>query len=241
MIVKPYVSTDSKKAQVEQMFDNIAGTYDPLNRFLSLGIDVYWRRKAIDYLRDSRPQHVLDVATGTGDVALALYKELQPAHITGLDLSAQMLNIGKEKITKAGLSDKIDMIQGDSENLPFTDNKFDAITVAYGVRNFGNLQAGLKEMLRVLQPSAKLVVIEFSRSKVFPVRQLFDLYFRYILPAIGKLTSKDARAYSYLYESVQAFPDGNDFLAELTTAGFADVTWKPMTFGICSVYIATKK
>ena len=239
-IVKPYNPDAAKKAQVEEMFDNIAPTYDLLNRLLSMGIDVSWRKFAIRQLAADKPQRVLDIATGTGDVALECYRQIKPKQIVGLDLSAQMLDFGRGKIAKAGLTNTIEMVQGDSENLPFADNDFDAITVAYGVRNFENLQNGLKEMHRVLQPDRKLVVIEFSRPKAFPLKQLFNVYFRYILPAIGRLTSKDARAYSYLYESVQAFPDGNDFLDELKKAGFRNTKWHPLTFGICSVYVAEK-
>ncbi len=236
--VKPYDPSAAKKQQVEQMFDNVAPTYDILNRVLSLRIDVYWRKYAINLLRKDNPKQILDIATGTGDVAIALQNQLNPEHIIGLDLSQQMLNVGIGKIKKAGFSHHIDMIQGDSENLPFENNKFDAITVAYGVRNFENLEKGLREMQRVLRPGGKLCVIEFSQPKIFPVKQLFGLYFRYILPTIGRLTSKDARAYSYLYESVQAFPDGKNFTNILENCGFINTEWHPLTFGICSVYIA---
>jgi demethylmenaquinone methyltransferase / 2-methoxy-6-polyprenyl-1,4-benzoquinol methylase len=240
MDVKPYTADAAKKAQVEQMFDNVAGTYDVLNRLLSLRIDVYWRKFAIRLLKNDNPQNVLDVATGTADVALETYRQLAPQSITGLDLSALMLEVGKTKIAKLGLTQKIAMVQGDSENLPFADNNFDAITVAYGVRNFENLERGLQEMLRVLQPNKKLVVIEFSRPRIFPVKQLFNLYFRYILPTIGRIASRDARAYTYLYESVQAFPDGQDFLNIMQGCGFRETVWHPLTFGICSVYVGTK-
>lgn len=238
-LVKPYDPNTAKKQQVEQMFDNVASTYDVLNRVLSLRIDVYWRKFAINLLRKDNPQQILDIATGTGDVALALQTQLKPAHIVGLDLSQLMLNVGIDKIKKAGFSQNIDMIQGDSENLPFENNKFDAITVAYGVRNFENLEKGLREMKRVLRPNGKLCVIEFSQPKVFPIKQLFGIYFRYILPTIGRLASNDARAYSYLYESVQAFPDGQNFMNIVEKCGFTNVKWYPLTFGICSVYMAT--
>jgi demethylmenaquinone methyltransferase / 2-methoxy-6-polyprenyl-1,4-benzoquinol methylase len=239
-VIKPYNPNAAKTAQIEEMFDNVAPTYDLLNRALSLRIDVLWRRFAIRLLAPDKPQNILDIATGTGDVALECYKQLQPQRIVGFDLSAQMLSFGREKIAKAGLTNKIEMIQGDCEAMPFADSSFDAITVAYGVRNFETLQNGLREMHRVLQNGKKLVVIEFSRPKTFPVKQLFNLYFRYILPAIGRVASKDARAYSYLYESVQAFPDGEDFLNELKKAGFQNTKWHPLTFGICSVYVAEK-
>lgn len=239
-IIKPYNPNAAKTAQIEEMFDNVAPTYDILNRALSLRIDVLWRRFAIQQLADDKPQYILDIATGTGDVALECYKQLQPKKIIGLDLSAKMLSFGREKIMKVGLTDSIEMIQGDCEHLPFGENQFDAITVAYGVRNFETLQNGLREMHRVLQANKKLVVIEFSRPKIFPVKQLFNLYFRYILPTIGRVASKDARANSYLYESVQAFPDGDDFLNELKKAGFRNTKWHSLTFGICSVYVAEK-
>ena len=222
------------------MFDNVAHRYDLLNRLLSLGIDVYWRRKAIATLRAAKPQRVLDVATGTADVALETYKQLQPKHITGIDISAGMLTLGRDKIAAAGLTQQIELVQGDGENLPFADASFDAVTVAYGVRNFEDLGKGLREMRRVLADGGRLVVIEFSQPRGFPLRPLFQFYFKNILPLIGRLTSRDARAYTYLYESVQAFPDGEAFLEQLRAAGYSEVTWKPMTAGICSAYTARK-
>ena len=242
MEVKPYEAEGSKKQQVSKMFDNIAKHYDFLNHFLSLGIDKVWRRKMIAELKDVQPQLILDVATGTGDVAINTIKQLniKGLHIIGLDISPEMLNIGKKKIVTEGMSGTIDMIVGDSESLPFENNKFDAITVAYGVRNFENLERGLSEMQRVLKPKGKLVVLEFSQPRVFPFRQLFNFYFKNILPLIGKMTSKDNRAYTYLYESVQAFPDGDNFLKVLEKTGFKNTTCKPLTIGICSIYTAFK-
>lgn len=242
MEVKPYEAAGSKKQQVSKMFDNIAKHYDFLNHFLSLGIDKVWRRKMIAELENVQPQLILDVATGTGDVAINTIKQLniKGLHIIGLDISPEMLNIGKKKIMTEGMSGTIDMIVGDSENLPFENNKFDAITVAYGVRNFENLERGLSEMQRVLKPKGKLVVLEFSQPRVFPFRQLFNFYFKNILPLIGKMTSKDNRAYTYLYESVQAFPDGDNFLKVLEKTGFKNTTCKPLTIGICSIYTAFK-
>jgi demethylmenaquinone methyltransferase / 2-methoxy-6-polyprenyl-1,4-benzoquinol methylase len=232
-VVKPYEAEGSKKQQVSQMFDNIAKHYDFLNHFLSLGIDKVWRRKMIAELVEVQPKSILDVATGTGDVAINTLKQLKinDLKIVGLDISPEMLNVGKKKIITEGYADRIDMIVGDSENLSFDDNKFDAITVAYGVRNFENLERGLSEMLRVLKPNGKLVVLEFSRPRVFPFRQL---------PTIGKLTSKDNRAYSYLYESVQAFPDGDNFLNVLEKTGFKNTKCISLTLGISSIYTAYK-
>ena len=242
MEVKPYEADGSKKQQVSKMFDNIAKHYDFLNHFLSLGIDKVWRRKMIAELKDVQPLLILDVATGTGDVAINTIKQLNITglHIIGLDISPEMLNIGKKKIVTEGMSGTIDMIVGDSENLPFENNKFDAITVAYGVRNFENLERGLSEMLRVLKPKGKLVVLEFSQPRVFPFRQLFNFYFKNILPLIGKMTSKDNRAYTYLYESVQAFPDGENFLKVLDKTGFKNTACKSLTIGISSIYTAFK-
>ncbi len=242
MEVKPYEAAGSKKQQVSKMFDNIAKNYDFLNHFLSLGIDKVWRRKMIAELNDVQPQLILDVATGTGDVAINTIKQLniKDLHIIGLDISPEMLNIGKKKIVTEGMSGTIDMIVGDSENLPFENNKFDAITVAYGVRNFENLERGLSEMQRVLKPKGKLVVLEFSQPRVFPFRQLFNFYFKNILPLIGKMTSKDNRAYTYLYESVQAFPDGDNFLKVLEKTGFKNTSCKSLTIGISSIYTAFK-
>ena len=242
MEVKPYEAEGSKKQQVSKMFDNIAKHYDFLNHFLSLGIDKVWRRKMIAELKDVQPLLILDVATGTGDVAINTIKQLNITglHIIGLDISPEMLNIGKKKIVTEGMSGTIDMIVGDSENLPFENNKFDAITVAYGVRNFENLERGLSEMLRVLKPKGKLVVLEFSQPRVFPFRQLFNFYFKNILPLIGKMTSKDNRAYTYLYESVQAFPDGDNFLKVLEKTGFKNTACKSLTIGISSIYTAFK-
>jgi demethylmenaquinone methyltransferase / 2-methoxy-6-polyprenyl-1,4-benzoquinol methylase len=241
--VKPYEQEGSKKQQVSKMFDNIARRYDFLNHFLSLGIDKIWRKRMINELAPLRPLSILDVATGTGDVAINTIKQLNinDLHIVGLDISPQMLNVGKKKIDTDGLTNRIEMIVGDSENIPFEDNKFDAITVAYGVRNFEDLEKGLSEMQRVLKPNGKLVVLEFSKPNYFPFKQIFNFYFKNILPAIGKITSKDNRAYTYLYESVQAFPDGDKFLNILEKTGFKDNKCQSLTLGICSIYTGLKK
>ena len=222
------------------MFDNIAPKYDLLNRVLSLGIDTIWRKKMIEKLRKTQPQQILDVATGTADVALETARLLRPRHITGLDISREMLEIGREKVKKKGLAETIHLDLGDSENMPYADNAFDAVTVAFGVRNFENLEKGMQEMNRVLRPGGKLVVLEFSRPTVFPFKQLYNFYFKNILPTVGKVTSKDNRAYTYLYESVQAFPDGKDFLQVMRDTGYAENEFEPLTLGICTLYTGTK-
>ncbi|QQL48487.1 bifunctional demethylmenaquinone methyltransferase/2-methoxy-6-polyprenyl-1,4-benzoquinol methylase UbiE [Mucilaginibacter ginkgonis] len=239
--VTPYNTPQStKKEQVADMFNNISGTYDFLNHFLSLGIDIIWRKKAINELRASKPAHILDVATGTGDFAFEAIKILKPQEVTGVDISQGMLNIAQQKIGKRGLSDIFNVKKGDSEKLPFEDNTFDAVTVAYGVRNFENLETGIADMLRVLKPGGKAVILEFSKPKGFPIKQLYNFYFHYITPGIGKLFSKDSRAYSYLPESVAAFPDGKNFTALMDKVGYRDTKHRSLTFGICSIYTGVK-
>ena len=224
------------------MFNKIAPKYDFLNRFLSLGIDVQWRKKIVAELINLNPvpQTILDVATGTGDVAITLAKSMRVKKIIGLDIAIDMLTIGKQKVQKKDLEKQIEFIEGDSENLPFANNTFDAATVAFGVRNFENTAQGLKEIWRVLSPGGTLVVLEFSKPKIFPFKQLYHFYFKHVLPAIGRLTSKDPRAYSYLFESVQAFPEGNQFLRLLHDAGFKTAQFKTLTLGICTLYSAVK-
>ena len=240
MTVVPYKSQEStKKDQVASMFDNISGTYDFLNHFLSLGIDNIWRRNAVKKLRDISPKQILDIATGTGDFAIAALK-LNPEKVTGIDISTGMLDMGREKMRKKGLDKRIELLEGDSESIQFEDNKFDAIIVAFGVRNFENLEKGLGEMLRVLKPGGKAVILEFSQPSTFPFKQGYNFYFRSILPKIGKLVSKDSSAYTYLPESVNAFPDGQDFLDILKKTGYKDVEWDPQTFGVSSIYTGTK-
>ncbi len=239
--VTPYKeSTTGKKQQVANMFDNISGTYDFLNHFLSLGIDVIWRKKAIKSLLSLNPKLILDVATGTGDFAFESLKILNPDKIIGVDISQGMLDVAKEKIAKRKLEDKIEVQLGDSEGLTFEDHSFDAVTVAFGVRNFENLQKGLDDIFRVLKPGGKAVVLEFSNPKRFPVRQLYNFYFNSITPLFGKLFSKDKSAYKYLPESVAHFPDEQAFVALLKKSGFNDVVSRPQTFGICTIYIASK-
>ncbi len=239
--VTPYQNTQvAKKEQVADMFNNISKTYDFLNHFMSLGIDIIWRKIAINELKALKPKRILDVATGTGDFAFEALSILKPEKIVGVDISAGMLEVAKQKINKRHLSDKFEVCLGDSEKLPFTDNEFEAITVAYGVRNFENLETGLADMLRVLKPGGKVVVLEFSKPRVFPVKQLYNFYFHYITPGIGKLFSKDSRAYSYLPESVAAFPDGKDFVALMNKVGYQQTKNRPLAFGICSIYTGVK-
>ncbi len=239
-VVTPYNAEESKKAQVARMFAKIAPRYDLLNRVLSLGIDVWWRRRALGYLRASTPRDILDVATGTADVAIMAAKMLKPAHVTGIDIANQMLDLGRQKIQQAGLGDIITLETGDSEQLRFSDQSFDAVTVAFGVRNFENLEKGLSEMLRVLRPGVQAVILEFSRPHLFPFKQLYNTYFKYVLPLIGRLTSRDMRAYTYLFESVQAFPEGNDFLTILSKTGYQNPRCERLTLGICTIYHAEK-
>jgi demethylmenaquinone methyltransferase/2-methoxy-6-polyprenyl-1,4-benzoquinol methylase len=239
-MVKPYQNSEgSKKEQVAQMFDSIAFRYDFLNHFLSLGIDKLWRKKAISKLKKRNISSILDIATGTGDLAIAASK-LKNVKITGIDISEKMLEIGRAKIEKLRIKHIIDLQKGDSEKIIFTDNSFDAITVAFGVRNFENLQNGLQEMFRVLKPGGIAVVLEFSKPKAFPFKQIYQFYFRYFLPLFGKFVSKNSSAYTYLPESVQAFPDGNEFLGELRKAGFEKVSKQIVTFGVSTIYTGEK-
>jgi len=239
--IRPYEDrSGTKKEQVESMFDSIAKTYDPLNRFLSLGVDKRWRKKMLQCLEPIKPKKILDVATGTADVACDAARHFPSASITGLDLSAKMLSKGKDKVREKKLEGQVKLIKGDSEALPYSDNSFDAVTVAFGVRNFGNLNKGLQEMYRVVRPGGAVIVLEFSRPDQFPIKNLFNLYFKYVLPQIGRLTSKDPRAYQYLYESVQVFPQYEEFEASLKNAGFSKTEYKKLTFGICCVYTAYK-
>jgi len=241
MTVIPYKSEiGSKKDQVAKMFNNISGNYDFLNHFLSAGIDVVWRKKAVALLKESKPKFILDVATGTGDFAIEAL-QLNPEKIIGVDISEGMLEIGRKILTNRGRNDTIQLINGDSENLPFEENKFDAAIVAFGVRNFENLEKGLTEIKRVLKPGGKLVVLEFSKPNRFPFKQLYSFYFKVILPVIGRLVSKDKAAYTYLPESVDAFPDGQNFTNILLKVGFTNTTCKPLTFGISSLYSGVKE
>ncbi|MGV6862168.1 MAG: bifunctional demethylmenaquinone methyltransferase/2-methoxy-6-polyprenyl-1,4-benzoquinol methylase UbiE [Putridiphycobacter sp.] len=238
--VKPYYQDDkSKKEEVAQMFNNISKRYDFLNHFLSAGIDKLWRKKAIKILGRNNPKIILDIATGTGDFAIEALK-LNPEKIVGIDISKGMLSIGKDKMKKKKVDHIIDMQLGDSENLNFEDNYFDGYTVGFGVRNFENLEKGLGEMLRVLKPNGTAVILEFSKPKKFPVKQSFYVYSKYILPTIGKVVSKDARAYTYLPESIDAFPEGKAFEDIMKKVGYKDVQSKLVSGGIATIYYGTK-
>jgi len=238
--VTPYEEQEAKKKQVTKMFDGIAPYYDLLNRALSLGIDTIWRSKAIKMLDKNKPERILDIATGTADLAIEAAKVIKPKQIIGMDIAKEMLRIGDKKISKRKLDNVITLEHGDSEALRYETGSFDAVMAAFGVRNFENLEKGLSEMCRVLRPGGECMVLEFSKPKVFPLKQLFNIYFKNILPVIGKLKSKDPKAYKYLYESVQAFPDYGDFADILKGVGFADVTYRPLSFGICTIYMAKK-
>lgn len=238
--VKPYGKAESsKKEEVAEMFDNISKRYDFLNHFLSLGIDRIWRKKAIRILKKSQPKIILDIATGTGDFAIAALK-LKPTKVIGLDLSAGMLEVGRQKMKKKKIDHIIEMVQGDSEKLPFDSDYFDAFTVGFGVRNFENLEAGLGEMLRVLKPGATGIILEFSKPKRFPVKQFFGFYSRYIIPKIGRTISKDKAAYTYLPESVAAFPEGQDFIDIMKKVGYTDVQSRLVSGGIATIYYGKK-
>ncbi len=240
MAALPYKqSTQSKKGQVEEMFDNISPKYDALNHILSLNIDKIWRRKTIKKLKPFFPKTILDIATGTGDFAVAASK-LGNVKITGIDISEGMLGVARKKIDKKTLSDKIGFIKADSENLPFKDNNFDAAIVGFGVRNFENLNKGLSEIQRVLKPGGVFFILEFSKPVAAPFKQIYMFYFMRILPFIGRIISKDNRAYSYLPESVNEFPDGESFLTILADVGFVKNQCFRQTFGIASIYEAHK-
>ena len=236
--VTPYNSVESKKEQVTTMFNNIAEKYDFLNHTLSLGMDEIWRNKAIKKITNN-PKKILDIATGTGDFAISAAKHTK-AQITGIDISQGMLNVGIRKIDQKKLNKRITLIKADSEDLPFKNNSFDAITAGFGVRNFENLDKGLSDMQRVLVKNGMIAILEPAIPKYFPLKQLYVLYFHHVLPIIGSWISKDKNAYKYLPESVSAFPSGNKFLAKLEKAGFRECKYFPLTFGIVSLYVAIK-
>jgi len=239
--VVPYQNSSlNKKQQVAEMFDSIAFRYDFLNRFLSAGIDVRWREKVILQLKEIEPKIVLDVATGTADVALMTYDLLKPEKITGIDISVGMLELGRKKIEAAGLQNAIELKQGDSEAINFPDNYFDAVTVAFGVRNFEDLEKGLREMYRVLKPGRKLAVLEFSRPKNILFKALCNIYMNIITPNAGRIFAKNKDAYQYLNNSVQTFPERENFIDILTKNGYKNTYSKPLTLGICCMYFGSK-
>ncbi|WP_339905437.1 bifunctional demethylmenaquinone methyltransferase/2-methoxy-6-polyprenyl-1,4-benzoquinol methylase UbiE [uncultured Cyclobacterium sp.] len=240
MSVVPYKNQkEGKKQQVANMFNNISKNYDLLNHVLSMGIDIIWRKKAIKMLQEDKPKLILDIATGTGDFAIEALA-LKPEKIIGVDISEGMLSEGRKKMKQKKLDHLIELQMGDSEKLLFEENKFDAVIVSFGVRNFENLEKGLADMYRVLKPGGKTVILEFSTPKKFPMKQAYSFYFKYILPQIGKMVSKDNSAYTYLPESVKAFPDGNDFINILERVGFKKTQCKTLTFGISSIYVGIK-
>jgi demethylmenaquinone methyltransferase/2-methoxy-6-polyprenyl-1,4-benzoquinol methylase len=239
--ITPYKDSSlGKKEQVAQMFDNISGNYDNLNRVISFGIDVKWRKKVLKIVSDTKPKIILDIATGTGDLAI-LMAQTKADKIIGLDISAGMLEVGKKKVEEKKLSNIIDLVLGDSENIPFEDNYFDAITVGFGVRNFENLEKGFAEILRVLKPNGVFVILETSVPDKTPYKQGYNFYSKNILPIIGKLFSKDNSAYGYLSESAAAFPYGEALNNILRKIGFIDVVAMPQTFGVATIYSASKK
>ncbi|AFD05683.1 bifunctional demethylmenaquinone methyltransferase/2-methoxy-6-polyprenyl-1,4-benzoquinol methylase UbiE [Solitalea canadensis] len=239
--VKPYKELDStKKEQVAQMFDKIAGKYDFLNHFLSFGIDIWWRKKAISELNAIKPNLILDVATGTGDLGFKAIEMLKPEKVIGIDISEGMLAFAEKKIAERNLQNVFSVQVGDSENLPFADNTFDAVIVSFGVRNFENLEKGLVNIQRVLKPGGKAVVLEFSKPTMFPFKQLYNFYFFNLLPFFGKFVSKDNSAYTYLPESVYAFPDGEKFTDIMKRSGFQQTKIKKLTLGISSIYTGIK-
>lgn len=239
--IKPFSeSNKGKKEQVEEMFDRIAGRYDLMNRFLSAGIDIGWRKKAIRILQEDQPKQILDVATGTADMAILTCKMLKPDKVTGIDLSAQMLDIGRQKIEKEGLANHIQLLKGDAEAINFPDASFDGIMVAFGVRNFENLEKGLGELLRVLKPGGKLVVLEFSRPRNSGFRKIYNLYMGLVAPQVARWLKQNKEAYEYLKESSAAFPDRADFVNLLKSTGFTQTGFKPLSFGICCIYNGRK-
>jgi demethylmenaquinone methyltransferase/2-methoxy-6-polyprenyl-1,4-benzoquinol methylase len=239
--VVPYKDSElSKKEQVACMFDDIAGRYDFLNRFLSAGIDIGWRKKALKHLLDLKPKKILDVATGTADVAIMASHLLNPDTIIGIDISEGMLEIGRKKIKKMGLENSIELLNGDSEAINFNENSFDAVTVAFGVRNFQHLEKGLSEIKRVLRPGGKLVVLEFSKPAFPFIRSIYTFYMKIVTPKLGKLFSKNRNAYQYLDESIKKFPEGKNFTNILDNLGYQKTYSKPLSLGICSIYCGVK-
>ncbi len=239
--IVPYKESGlGKKQQVASMFNDIAFRYDFINRFLSAGIDVKWRKKAIRELIETRPKRILDVATGTADMAIMASAILHADKVIGIDISDGMLEMGKKKIQKLGLQDTVELLNGDSETINFDDNSFDAVTVAFGVRNFEHLEKGLNEIKRVLQPGGRLVVLEFSKPKMSLTKSLYNLYMKFVTPGLGRLFSKNRNAYQYLDESIKKFPEGKNFTNILDALGYKNTYSKPLSLGICSIYCGEK-
>jgi len=239
-VIKPYNNEEEKGEQVEQMFDQIAHSYDLLNHTLSLGIDKGWRRKAIDKLGQYMPQKILDIATGTGDFAILAAERIKPIQIIGVDISVGMMNVGREKVEKKGMQQTIQFQKEDCMRLSFHESEFDAVMSAYGVRNFQDLDAGLREMYRVLKTGGHALIVELATPPHFPMKQLFWLYAHVVMPVIGRIVSRDAKAYTYLPTTMAAFPQGEEMEKILKKAGFSNIFWKRFTFGICTMYLAEK-
>ena len=238
--IKPYNAGEGKARQVEQMFDNIAPTYDRLNHRLSWNIDKGWRRKAIQQLKPYAPKRLLDVATGTGDFAIQACQMLDDVHITGIDISEGMMEVGRKKVSQTGLSERIRFEREDCTRLSYPDATFDAVTAAFGIRNFDNLDQGLAEMCRVLRKGGVLSIVELTSPVSFPMRQLFHVYAHTVLPVYGRLISRDNSAYSYLTKTIEAFPQGERMVGILLKAGFSEASFRRLTFGICTMYFAIK-
>lgn len=238
--IVPYSSDENKGIQVERMFDSIAENYDTLNHTLSMGIDRGWRKKGLSTLKKLNPQSILDIATGTGDLAIQAYNILKPKSVLGIDISEGMMDVGRKKVEKAGLSDFITFEKQDCMALELKDNSFDAATVAFGVRNFEDLDKGLKEILRVLKPGGQLMILELTHPKNFPMKQAYWLYSKLFIPTVGRLISKDKTAYSYLPETIKAFIQGKEMVNALLKNGFGEASYKTYTFGICTMYLASK-
>lgn len=238
--IKPFTEEGGKKEQVGEMFDRIAGRYDFMNRFLSAGTDVSWRKKAIRYFLKEKPQHLLDVATGTGDMAILATRMLQPQKITGIDISAGMLEIGRKKVEKEGLSQRIELLEGDGETINFPDATFDAVMVAFGVRNFENLEKGLQEIRRVMKPGGRLIVLEFSKPRFPGIRLVYNLYMGVIAPEVARWFHQNKKAYKYLNDSAKAFPDREHFISILNKTGYTETFFKSLSLGICCIYSGRK-
>ncbi len=238
--IKPYDAERAKTEQVREMFDSIAPAYDWMNRAMTFGIDKLWRRKAVRIVAGAQPDRIIDIATGTGDLAIALARSIRRADVTGIDLSKEMVAIGRRKVAESGLEDRVSLMTADCLAMPFDNASADAVTVAYGVRNFEHLDKGYAEMLRVLRPGGMLCVVELSTPVNPLVRPLYKLYTKFIIPAVGRLVSKDNRAYTYLPESIAAVPQGDDMLRLIREAGFTDTTFRRLTFGVCTIYTARR-
>ena len=239
--ITPFKNSEKgKKEQVAEMFDGIAGKYDFMNRFLSAGIDVRWRKKAIKILAKDNPAHVLDMATGTADMAIMACKLLKGTRITGIDLSEGMLEVGRKKVEKENLTGRIQLQLGDSEAIKFSENTFDAVMAAFGVRNFGNLEKGLSEMHRVMKPGAQLVILEFSKPEKRAIRGLYNIYMRLVAPTVARWFRQNREAYEYLQESADAFPERRNFVEILNKLGFTETGYKPLSLGICCIYTGRK-